>query len=612
MLGPAVVVAIALRLRLAGPFLEAPPVPGRPWLAGSDAYAHAHRIRRLVELFPEPVLRDPFLFHPEGTLNEWPLGFDWPIALGLRLVTALGVPLDDALLLLPFVPVLLALATVLAFHRLARRWLDVWPAGLATLAFGANAAYLHVSRPGALDHHVVEPLGVLLLLGLPGALRARRPAPALALGLAALAWTSTLFALLLAGTLALLALVALLENRPAEPGVASFARWHLPALLVPCAFEAAVRGAPFAFATLSLLPWLGAAGALGFRLLIGRVPRRGLLAAAVALPALALALPGGFSFAAGVLRGTNPFLQRVGEAQALFLGPDGPTLRVAHATFGLAYALFPVAFLALRRRLAVPGAVPAATLGLGLVLFLVAFAQQRFAVLFVPALVLLTLAAFVPKARVATSGAPARRRAVVLALLALVLLEPARFSLRDADPVSPAMRRAVAVAVAVRAEELPPGLGVAAPPNMGSALNFVADVPAVTSTFFYPRYLVRDYTLRFHERTEDLLAELRAQRIGLLVAADDGRYGALLLEAFGTQAEPRDAGASPSFRPQVDRERFALLALEPCNALLRRFAYWRLACDPAPRPGLTRVKELRFGVDARQWVRQVALYRVAP
>ena len=606
----ALVVAFVLRWRLAGPFLGEPPVPGRPWLTGSDGFAHAHRIRRLVEAFPVPVWRDPFLFHPEGTINEWPLGFDWPLALLLRGITALGVSLDDALLALPFVPLALGLGTVLAFHGLARRWLDPWTAPAATLAFGANAAYLHVSRPGALDHHVVEPLAVVLLLGLPGALARDRQVPALALGLAALAWTSTLLALLLAGTLGLMALVALARGRAADAGVERFARWHLPALLLPCALEAFARAAPVSFATLSFVPWVAAAGALGLWLLVGRVPRPALIAALVVLLPLALLLlPGGLSFASGVVRGTNPFLQRVGEARALFLGPEGPTLRVAHASFGLAYALFPLAFLALRRRVGSSGGPEPAALGLGLVLFLVAFAQQRFAVLFVPALLLLTLRAFLPRDGVRLRG----RRALVLAGLALVLLEPPlRFAWREGDPVSPAMRRAVAVAVAVRAAGVPEGLGVAAPPNMGSALNFVADVPAVTSTFFYPRYLVRDYTLRFHERTEDLVRELRAERIGVLVAADDGRYGSLLLEAFGTAGAPVDAGATPAFRPEVDMERFELLGMEPCNALWRRFAHWRLACAPESAPGLTLLGEQRFGADAGQWVRRAVLYRVEP
>ncbi|MEM1418115.1 MAG: hypothetical protein AAGH15_24685, partial [Myxococcota bacterium] len=332
----ALAVALWLRLRLGGPFAEAP-VPGRPWLAGSDAYAHAHRIRRLIESFPEPVLRDPFLFHPEGTMNEWPLGFDWPLAAGLRLVMAFGASLDAVLMSLPWLPVGLGLVTVVATHRLAGRWLGPAAAFVATLAVGVNVAYLHVSRPGALDHHVVEPLGVVLLLGLPGALARAEPLAlrTRALALAALAWCSTLFALLLAGALGLIALEALVRERRAGPGEVVFARWHLVALGAVCSYEAAARGSWLGLATLSLLPFGAAAGALGLRTLVGLVPRRVLVGVALGAPLLGLLLlPGGLGFAAGVIRGTNPFLQRVGESQALFLQAEGPTLRVAHATFG--------------------------------------------------------------------------------------------------------------------------------------------------------------------------------------------------------------------------------------------------------------------------------------
>ncbi|MEM1414826.1 MAG: hypothetical protein AAGH15_07990, partial [Myxococcota bacterium] len=274
----------------------------------------------------------------------------------------------------------------------------------------------------------------------------------------------------------------------------------------------------------------------------------------------------------------------------------------------LAYALFPVAFLVLRRRFGREEELPPSVVGLGLVLFLVAFAQQRFAVLFVPALVLLTLRAFAPEEETARG-----RRWLALGLVAAMLLEPAFvFATRFGDPISPATRRAVAVAVAVRRAGVPVGKGVAAPPNMGNALNFVADVPAVTSTFFYPRYLVRDYTLRFHEDVDALVSELEVQRIGLLVAADDGRYGSLLLEAFGTEGAPRDPGAVPAFRPDVDEARFGALAQEPCNALWRRFAHWRLACvpEPAPHPRLHHLGGRRFEGDAGSWLRRVELYRV--
>jgi len=561
---------------------------GLPWLTGSDAYQHAHRIKALFARFPGPLFHDPAVFHPDGTIVEWPLGMDWPVAAALRLVSAFGPSWGELVWTLPFVPVVLSVFGLVAFYLYARRVFPTWGAVAASLAFAVSMAGARVAVAGELDHHVQELTGVALLLLVPSFLeRPGRATGVLGFALALIAWSTTLFAYVVAAFLAVALVVALVRKSERPQGIVAFGAGLVVTMAVLFGFEAFGRGTLFSVSSPSLLAVIAvAAPALGLAL-IGRVPRKGIIAGLVATPlAVLVVAPESAMWALTFIAGWDPFFGAVGEAKPLLFGPEGPTLELVHRYFGFAWLAFPLAFIVARRSKRLSPTV----LTFAILLFFASFAQRRFIHLFVPV--------FIPVIFVAAETLFQKRgaRGWGIAVALLFMVEPAAVGMLSfQDPISPTTRASVALAAAVREVGVPPGTGVHAPPNAGNAINFVAGAPAVTNTFFYRRYLSRDLALRSHETDEALVADLRAHRIGVLVAVDDVRYRTMLLRLFD---DPRaDESADDDF--------------EPCTAPHLRFAFYRLACgEEESVDGLTRVRTMVLGRGDRSLLRRAAIFTV--
>ena len=585
-------VHVAARLRHVHVFLETE--LARPLLDSADAFYHAHRTELLYEAFPVFRYQDPFMFHPEGAVAEWPLGLDWMVAGALRGLGLVGVDWASAVWLVPFVQLVLSVATLAVFLKLAHAHLPAAAAWGASLAFALSTAIVRVSAAGGYDHHVNEVTGVVLLLLLPhlaGARGSRAGSVAAGIALGLLTWTTTLLAFVIAAFLLVSLVVGLFERPELEPQrhlrAASIALGATLALFAT--IESAARGAPFALTTLSYAHVLAVAVPLGAMELLGRtrpVVVIGLLTLALGGAIVAFGPPVGW--AARFALGGDPFFGNVSEARPIFLSDDGPTFMYVHALYGLAYVAFPLAFLAVRRR--GPAAMPAAVLWFCLVLFFIGFSQKRFAHLFAPALIFVTVAW-------ASGVSRGRWRAAALALALITLCEPFIVYGAAVTPrISPGSRDAIAVATVLRrraATESP--LGVSAPPNMGSAINWLAGLPSVTNAFFYPQYLVEDLRLREIESSSELVDHLHARRIGYLVAADDVRYRTMLLELLDRSSEAA---------------RFVDLETRPCHPAYMQYAYDRAACLPEPIGGLERISTIELARDPGRLMRRAVIYRV--
>jgi hypothetical protein len=590
LLGAAVALLLAfhlfLRLRGAETFRRSD--VDQPLFASADSYYHAHRVRLLHRAFPRLVYHDRFMFHPQGATAEWPMGFAYPLAAVLK---TLG-PWPRAVWALPYVTPTLSVVAWALFLWLAASVMG-WPLGaLATLCLSAALPFLQQSSIGVLDHHVNEVTAVVLLLCLPLLLAASAPracGPLAGLALGALLWSSTLLALPIAAFLAiwLVAQRGGYEPRPAR--LWTFAGAFAVSAGAAALVEAAHRNAYFSPVTLSfahvgacLAPLLGMA-------LPTRVRPRALLIGLALLALAAVPLlyrSNAFRWMAGfLLGGGDAVLANVSEARSLIVTRDGLGFEFIHAFFGLLYLAFPVVFLMLRRRDG--GKLGPAILWFSLLLFLLSFSQKKLAHLFTPAYVL-TVVSLV-------SSWSVRARVPAAAAAAVLLLEP--LAANWAPPgMSPSTRQGVEVAAVLRTHQLDDHLGVAAPPNMGSVINYVAGLPTVTNAFFYRRYLEFDLQLRSFEDDGALLDFLRKHRIGALVATDDVRYRTMLLHLVG-----RDDLAARSSR----------LDHQPCAPAQLRFALDRLACQEATQPaGLQRIRTFDFGGAPSDLLRRAVVYRV--
>lgn len=134
----------------------------------TDCYYHLRRAYLCARSFPRVPVFDPWLAWPQGASPTWGPGFDQLLAFPAWL---LGVR-DElaALRLIAAVPVCLGLLVIAAVARLA---FDIEPEPKQRAAVSLSAALfaasmpqaVHLSQLGATDHHVVEALAPVLLLG---------------------------------------------------------------------------------------------------------------------------------------------------------------------------------------------------------------------------------------------------------------------------------------------------------------------------------------------------------------------------------------------------------------------------------------------------------------
>jgi asparagine N-glycosylation enzyme membrane subunit Stt3 len=152
--------AVAIRMRnLAAIFLS-----GFPVLFGTDPWYHLRRIELALHGgFGIPQF-DAYVNFPNGATIDWPPGFDVLMAAG-SLALEPFMPADYGLVgtLAVMVPVLGALTPLLA---MVLAWRLYGPrAGLwAGLLLALTNAVVSYSSVGRVDHHVVEPLWLLVLL----------------------------------------------------------------------------------------------------------------------------------------------------------------------------------------------------------------------------------------------------------------------------------------------------------------------------------------------------------------------------------------------------------------------------------------------------------------
>ncbi len=567
----------------------------RPLFDGSDSYYHAHRIGLLFENFPTLRFHDRFMAHPSGTMAEWPLGFDYSIAALLASGRLFGLEWSEMVWTLPFVTLSLSLITLWLFHRLLSTKLNGVAAWAGTVCLSLNLAFISTSSVGTLDHHVHEVLGAVLLMMLPRFVSSpagsRRSAAAAGVGVALLVWCSTLLAFLLTAFLIVWFFTALAtKNTSAPPHFSWFSLTLGGGVVLFGALEALGRSAFFSFATLSLLHVAAVILPLAAFHLLGRLRPLKLVLMLTAPAAIGLVLmPEATLWVVNFILGSDDFLLNLSEVLPIFMSREGPSFVAIHALFGVLYLLFPVAFVALRRwdKQSFDTAPPNwFVFGL----FLLSFSQKRFAHLFAPGFVLILWTL------VDTRIGRTKHIAYILALV--LLLEPIAFFGRNlTSSMTRASRDAVEVALFLRSLEPNDDFGVAAPPNMGNAINFLAMLPATTNTFFYKRYLSFDLNLRSFTNDRELVSFLRENQVGYLVAADDSRYRTMLLGLFERHDEAK---------------RFAQIELLPCSHEYMQFSYDRLACTSSRVPGLRLLQTLVFSRDPKRLMRRATIYEVLP
>jgi hypothetical protein len=147
--------------------------PGAETLAGDavrpfadDPPYHLMRVQSLLAGDVDPSAPDPLVAWPEGATACWPWGFDRLLA-GVARVA--GVAERDAVArVLAWVPPALGAALVPLAYLLAVAWTGrrraLWAAAMVALL----PAHVGYALLGRVDHHVVEPLFLVLSLAGPG------------------------------------------------------------------------------------------------------------------------------------------------------------------------------------------------------------------------------------------------------------------------------------------------------------------------------------------------------------------------------------------------------------------------------------------------------------
>jgi hypothetical protein len=567
---------------------------GRPLLAGSDAFYHAHRTELLFDSFPRLVFFDPKLASPHGAIAEWGLGFDYFFAALFSLLGLFGAEWRQLVWALPVAPVAISLLSLWLFFRLACAHLDRYLAFGAALCFSLNLGYISVSTLGEYDHHVNEVAGVALLLLLPGIIGARGSALKSVLsgiGLSALVWNTTLFAYLASLFFFVWQVTRMREKRPGPlPYIRPFAISLFVSLIGVTIVESIGHGAFFSFTTLSLthmlaiiipVAWIGSPFHIKARHLAVFVLG--------ALALLAIFRLDAVLWVINYVTGWDSFIGNVSESKPIFMTRGGPSFIFVHIYFGVLYIAIPIVFLFLRRALhekSGMGPSTSSVIWFSLVLYVVSFSQLRFAHLATPGFVLLVF--------LTVNTRRGRQRLFAAGIALILLLEPFLvFNDRIQTSPSTATQQAAAISKVLLSAGHKKNFGVMAPPNFGNAILYWTGMPIVTNTFFYKRYLKADLELRRITDDEALVAFLRQRKIRYLVAADDVRYRTMLLEMFGHAAEA---------------DRFSKYHYKPCHRVYHQFAYDRLACSGSKDGRMSPVGRFLFSRDATKLMRRVTVF----
>lgn len=568
----------------------------RPLLAGSDSYYHAHRTSLQFADFPKARFFDPFMAHPNGAVAEWSLGFDYLWAAVFSVAKLFGATWERLVWALPFCSIALSLAALAVFYRLALIYLPASLTRLACLCFCLNLAFVGVSAVADFDHHVVEMVGVPLLMLTPHVLakaRSRLATASLALGLCLAIWCSTFLANLAVMFHALwLTLRVFSRREPESPHFTTYAVVLSLGLVIISTIEAIGHRSFFSFTTMSLfhaavLPLLCSGLVVANRVR----PLYLAIVYCVAVVGVLAVYRGAMLFVVNYLAGWDDFISNMVESRPIFLTRRGFSVDYMHLYFGVLYALFPFLFLALRRRNIESesgGSMIPVNLWFSLVLLLMSLSQKRFAHLAVPGFIIMVFVFIAPLA--------GRRKLAFGVLMTALLIEPLAYFGTDGLPSVSRYGRLAAIF----ADDIPPSTevhpkGIMTSPNFGSAFVYFTGRPIVSNTFYYKRYLQADLELRRITSDAALKEFLHRKKIAYLVAADDVRYRTMLLRLFGRDDEA---------------DRFSQHHFSPCGAVYLHFAYDRLACGNTRIDGLTLIRSKFMYRDPDALMRRVTLYKV--
>jgi len=388
--------------------------------SGRDELYHVRRVVYQALRFPERLDFDPYVSFPFGARPVWPPFLDWLLA-GLARVF---VPGGDALAVehwIVWLPPLLGAAAVVVAFEIGRRHFSLLAGCVAGLLLALIPAHHVHSQLGQVDHQVVIGLATVLLLASAMALlSAREPARSRWWLAAAVGAVSAGCLLVTPGALPQILPVqavvvawalAAVDRSTAQERARNAAVLHasaalllLPACLGNGEFAGTSEYSPLVLSNFQPL-WFGA-GAIGLLALAAlwkRSPafaaRRARIASALALAALGSACALGLIRelrqtllqAGGWFTRDEAFLTTVAEVRPLLFPGDRFDASAALHSLTLAFFVFPAAWLWLAWRNRRPATL--LLLAWAGVFFVLALAQERFANVFAPGLVLTVAAA---------------------------------------------------------------------------------------------------------------------------------------------------------------------------------------------------------------------------
>lgn len=131
---------------------------------GNDALYHARRILDAVQDPAGFYQFDAKIHAPEGSLLVWPWGYDYAMAVLVRLGLAAGVS-SDPMAILDWIPVAALFVSIELLIITARQLgLSSWPVTLTALCMALAPTTQLLHGPGAIDHHFAEMIFLLAAL----------------------------------------------------------------------------------------------------------------------------------------------------------------------------------------------------------------------------------------------------------------------------------------------------------------------------------------------------------------------------------------------------------------------------------------------------------------
>jgi dolichyl-diphosphooligosaccharide--protein glycosyltransferase len=133
-------------------------------LFGADPYYHVRRVWLTALDYPRLLQFDSYLNFPVGSYIQWPPGFDYLLASICRAVLGPDPTLYEAGRVCVLVSPFLGVPAVALVAAMGFRWFGGHAGLLAAFFTAMNFNMVHVSRVGRVDHHMLEPFFLMLVL----------------------------------------------------------------------------------------------------------------------------------------------------------------------------------------------------------------------------------------------------------------------------------------------------------------------------------------------------------------------------------------------------------------------------------------------------------------